>query len=161
MTSVHTARDTDQHTAAVLELLPLLHQLKAWARRVYTAELSERGLPLPALALLERCGVVRVSELASAARVDPSTVSRQVKALEAAGLVTRTADPVDGRVHRVELSDAGRQTLASGRRDVAASVTRHLADWDPVDLERLTEDLRRLMHDLDRNPSTTTDGIPS
>jgi DNA-binding MarR family transcriptional regulator len=61
-----------------------------------------------ALATVMRLGPIRISELAEIEGVNPTMLSRIVAKLEDAGLLRRLADPADGRVVRVEVTDAGR-----------------------------------------------------
>jgi DNA-binding transcriptional ArsR family regulator len=49
------------------------------------------------LGVLGTLGPANVNAIADALRLDPSTVTRQVLAMEDAGQVTRRADPTDGR----------------------------------------------------------------
>ncbi|MEI8239583.1 MAG: MarR family transcriptional regulator, partial [Actinomycetota bacterium] len=48
----------------------------------------------------------RMSELADALRVDPSTATRAVQRLEKAGLAERRPSTADGRVVEVQISEA-------------------------------------------------------
>lgn len=48
-------------------------------------------------------------QLADALGVEPPTVSKMVRRLEASGLVQREPDPTDGRRTRVHLTDRGRE----------------------------------------------------
>lgn len=78
--------------------------------------LAEAGLTIDASAypLLRALGVLgsaRLTELAAEVALEPSTVSRQVKTLQAAGLVTREADPTDGRASALTLTPEGRKAL--------------------------------------------------
>lgn len=51
----------------------------------------------------------RMSELAEALRVDPSTATRAIQRLEKAGLAERSPSREDGRVVEVCITDAGRE----------------------------------------------------
>lgn len=51
----------------------------------------------------------RMSELAEALRVDPSTATRAIQRLEKAGLAERSPSLEDGRVVEVSITDAGRE----------------------------------------------------
>jgi DNA-binding MarR family transcriptional regulator len=136
-------------------LLPVLMELKAWTRQVSHQHLAEQPTAsLVVLSLLERCAPARVSELAEIARVDTSVLSRHAKSLEQDGLVQRTSDPSDGRAHRLQLSDEGRRVLADGRARMAQHVAARLQGWSEKDLERLTDDLTRLLHDLCTEPTS-------
>lgn len=50
----------------------------------------------------------RMSELADALRVEPSTATRAVQRLVSAGLAERIPSPEDGRVVQVEITPRGR-----------------------------------------------------
>jgi len=66
--------------------------------QLYGAQLRVSGLSQTALA--ERIGV------------DPTTLTRNLKPLGAAGLVQSVPDPADRRVHLLTITDAGRARLA-------------------------------------------------
>lgn len=142
------------HAHAAQLLLPVLMELKAWSRQLGQQQLSDHPTAsLVALGLLERCAPARVSELAEVARVDTSVLSRLAKSLEHQDLVERSSDPSDGRAHRLQLSPAGRRVLAEGRSRMASLMAERLTDWSSEDLERLTADLKRLLHDLSTDPT--------
>src|SRR3546814_18249914 len=56
---------------------------------------------------------VRLTDLARQLGLDPSTASRQVKALAALGMVARVGDPGDGRFARLLFTPAGSAGLVS------------------------------------------------
>ncbi|WP_405522746.1 MarR family transcriptional regulator [Streptomyces canus] len=85
--------------------------------------------------LEERDGC-RATDLAAHYALDKSTVSRQVAALERAGLVERRQDPEDHRVLVLHLTEAGRHILGQVTVSRRAAVGERLADWSPEDLER-------------------------
>jgi DNA-binding MarR family transcriptional regulator len=93
-----------------------------------------RGLERPAYMLLSRVainGPSRLSGLAVEACLDLSTVSRQVAALETAGLVRRTADPSDRRASLIEATDTGTEVFLANR-DAWLAIWRELiGDWTP------------------------------
>ena len=96
-------------------------------------------------------GDARPSDLASALELDLSTVSRQVKHLEAAGLVVRRPDEVDGRACVLSLTDQGRDGLSAVRTTRAKLLDAVLTDWpdeDRADLLRLLERLVTDVHNL-------------
>jgi DNA-binding MarR family transcriptional regulator len=72
------------------------------------------GAQLSALSVLMG-GPRTLGELASLEQVQPPTMSRLVRELEEAGLVTRTRDADDARVVWVEWTAAGREVLSQGR----------------------------------------------
>lgn len=74
-------------------------------------------------------GPARLSTLADDVRLDLSTISRQVAALEAAGLVTRATDSSDRRAWLIKATDAGYQTFVRNREVWLATMRDLLADW--------------------------------
>src|SRR5437867_2073655 len=64
-----------------------------------------------ALATIERRGPLTPSELAGYERVQRPTATRVLARLEEAGLVTRAADPADGRSSLVSVTVEGRALL--------------------------------------------------
>ncbi len=91
---------------------------------------------------------MRMSDLAGLLELDLSTVSRQARQLVDGGLVTRVADPADGRACLVSLSDRGRDVLEavrSARHDVLRNA---LDAWSPADRASLASLLSRLAHDM-------------
>jgi DNA-binding MarR family transcriptional regulator len=68
---------------------------------------------LAALSTLKRHGPMSPGELAGHERVQPPSMTRVVVALEAAGLVTRTPHPTDGRQVIIGLTPAAEEMLAA------------------------------------------------
>ena len=78
--------------------------------RAFDAALAEAGGTLPMWLILmslkgQRHGAQR--QLAQAVGIEAPTLTHHLNRMEAAGLVTRTRDPANRRVHRVELTAAG------------------------------------------------------
>jgi MarR family transcriptional regulator for hemolysin len=83
-------------------------------RRAFDDALARVGGSLPTWLVLvsltaRRHGAQR--ELADAVGVEGPTLSHHLNRMEAAGLITRTRDPANRRVHQVELTEAGEATL--------------------------------------------------
>lgn len=66
---------------------------------------------------------VRITTLSEDVLLTQAGISRLVARLEAAGLVERVADPVDGRASRIRLTEAG----AAAQRRVGLRHGRHVA----------------------------------
>ena len=92
---------------------------------------------LAALATLERSGPLTPRELAAAERVQPPSMTRLTASLEAAGLVTRTAHPSDGRQVLLAVSAEGTALLHEDRRRRDAWLAQRLQDLPAEDLEVL------------------------
>lgn len=126
-----------------MALLGIMRQLKAVA--------ALRCEPGTAVFLLHHMTVPRrVSDLATCAGLDTSTVSRHVKALEDAGLLSRAEDPADRRAWRLEITPAGRELLVDTRRAWADFVGGATVDWSAADRAALTNLMTRLAGSMDR-----------
>lgn len=103
---------------------------------------------LDVLVMVSRHPNIGVSALGRRLDVDQSTASRQLRPLEARGLVARTEDPVDRRVVSLavtrEGADVVRRVRQVGDRDVEAA----LASWSREDRELLGGLLDRLRAEL-------------
>ncbi len=104
-------------TSADQELASRLrHAVARGARRLRQESGNDLSPSLnAALATIELHGPLTPSELAVRERVQRPTVTRVVYRLEEAGLVTRAADPADGRSALVSITPAGRALLAGAR----------------------------------------------
>ncbi|GAB3127069.1 MarR family transcriptional regulator [Streptomyces calidiresistens] len=102
----------------------LQHEVAVFARRAEQTRLGGLG---PArnsmdraayllLSKLDQEGPTGVKALAAGMGIDSSTVTRQVAPLVDAGLVTRSADPADGRAVVLRLSQRGGERLEEVRR---------------------------------------------
>ncbi|MGY1644327.1 MarR family winged helix-turn-helix transcriptional regulator [Geodermatophilus sp. SYSU D00703] len=107
------------------------------SRTVWLVLLALRGGP-----------VATQRELAEALGVRAATLTQQLDAMEAAGLVARVADPGNRRVRRVELTDAG-LALFDRLRDAARAHDEQLrAGLAADDLARLAAVLDRMRRNV-------------
>src|SRR5437764_14378108 len=86
------------------------------------------------LATIERRGPITPSELAACERIQRPTATRVIARLEEAGLVSRAADPADGRSSLVSITADGRALLARLRANKDAFLARRLERLDPDEL---------------------------
>jgi DNA-binding MarR family transcriptional regulator len=107
---------------------------------------DKAGLVL--LGQLMEQGPMRLSDLAGAVQLDPSTVSRQVRALCEGGFTVALEDPADGRVRRLQISDKGRTEVESVARELGEVLGRAVSGWPKKDVDALTALLTRLADDL-------------
>jgi DNA-binding MarR family transcriptional regulator len=123
-------------------------QLTILLRRVQSIHVSTSSgdvdLDRSAYGILGRLadeGPQRIGLLASAFGLDPSTVTRQVQALERLDLVVRQPDPEDRRASILDLSEEGREVFERTRSYRRQRLEEALDDWGQSD----REDLARLL----------------
>lgn len=100
-----------------------------------------------ALYTLAHHGPSRLTALAAAEHVTQPAMTQVIARLEAAGLVSRGADPDDGRVVVVDITDAGRDLSArrrAARAVVLAEITERLPDDDVAALQAAVGALERI-----------------
>jgi DNA-binding MarR family transcriptional regulator len=85
------------------------------------------------LATLERSGPSRLTSLAAKEGVTQPAMTQLIARLQESGLVIRTADPADGRVVQVQLTEEGRATLARRRAVRAERLAEILARLSPAE----------------------------
>jgi DNA-binding MarR family transcriptional regulator len=95
-------------------------------------------------------GPQRLGALAQSFGLDPSTITRQVQALEEIGLASRQSDPKDRRASILDLSDTGRQVLEETRNHRRAVLQQVLSDWSRADLDEFGRLLKEFNASLDR-----------
>jgi DNA-binding MarR family transcriptional regulator len=110
------------------------------------AELGSQGFT--ALAVVQREGHVRVSEVADQLSVDLSVASRQVAALVLAGYVEREPDPDDRRATRLRPTELGTQVLRDSHRRMVDTAGCALGDWSEEEVAALAKQLERLREDF-------------
>ena len=109
-------------------------------------QLGASGTPLAVLKALSRSdeGRARPGDLAAAAGVAPSVVSRVLPRLEEDGLVTRRRDEADARSCHIILTLEGREQLAAIQREYAEVLQGALVDVPAEEVRRMPETLGHL-----------------
>jgi len=140
---------SEQSCVALLDQLPVLGLLKRELRR---SGVLPGTVPMTALAVLAdgeaAAEPIYLTGLAERLQIDPSVASRQVHQLIGLGAVARVADRRDRRMHRLQVTPAGRQLLARARQQAAQAVAGQLTHWQEGDLTILIDLLGRLRIDL-------------
>lgn len=106
----------------------------------------------------------RMSEVAGALRVDPSTVTRMVQRMEAAGLAVRSPHDGDGRVVTVELTAKGHvihESVAARREAILRDLLAELGDADGLRLVELLESFIAVLDDYVAHTDQTPPHGPS
>lgn len=104
--------------------------------------------------LLDERGALRISEIAAHEHVSRPTTTGTVGRLEEGGLVVRTQDPADCRSWLVDLTDLGRQRLATWRAALTDDVGPLLEDLSPEDMAALRR-TARILHRINENVEGT------
>ena len=90
-------------------------------------------------------GTASVTDLATAAQVNPGAMTRLLDKLEQRGIVARVADPTDRRALRIHLTEAGLaiwQDINHCGQRVRERATRGMSDADRETLTRLLAQVR-------------------
>jgi DNA-binding MarR family transcriptional regulator len=138
------------------------HQLSAFLRRARSVsqDLSRQVHPdlEPAayglLSVVRRRGPIRLTELASCIGVGKPSVSRQIAFLESLGLVSKEADPLDGRAQSIRLTAKGEEKMHQVQDARRGLVRERLSEWPAEDLQTLAAYMGRL------NATYERDGFP-
>lgn len=152
MTPAPTSPNPTDRDADVGELAPRLRLAVARLHR-RMRQSAEPGLTisqLSALASIERHGPIALGELARIEQVQPPTITALAGKLEAAGLVARTIDTTDRRIHRVDVTPAGSKWLTRHRTRKNAYLARKLRalpDADHATLAEAATILERIMNE--------------
>jgi len=151
-------RDTDVHAQIGRQFGLFLRR----AERLHAdLRLDQDGLDLERAGylLLGRIvadGPARVSTLADDLALDLSTVSRQVAALEAAGLVGRTTEASDRRASVIAATDLGVAVFDRNRAIWLATLRDLLADWTAAERAAFARLFARLNDSIAARLDATT-----
>jgi DNA-binding MarR family transcriptional regulator len=153
----------EAHIEAFVNLVSAVERAPAYRGRLARAvspPLPHSGISV--LTIAERFGPLGVKEIAERLGVEQSTASRQIRPLEAAGLLARDPDPTDGRAVRLRITDAGRRARERVRQVWLADIAYVLRDWDEDDRVMLGDLLARFRESFlelaDRRPSPRRPG---
>ena len=95
-------------------------------------------------------GPHRLGALAQAFGLDPSTITRQVQALEEAQLAVRRTDPSDRRASLLDLTDEGRQALEQTRAFRRERLRLVLTEWSADERADFARLLAKFNHSVDQ-----------
>lgn len=139
--------DTARATALAGDLRVLIAKLKRRLReQSHLGDLT--GSQLSVLNRLERDGPATVTSLARAEGMRPQSMGATVAALEAAGLVSGSPDPTDGRQTILSITPACRARVDAGRAArqdwLFRALQKHLAPAEQEQLAGALDLLKRL-----------------
>jgi MarR family transcriptional regulator for hemolysin len=130
--------------------LQVTHTAKVLTR-AFDEALAEAGGSLPVWLVLvslksQRHGMQR--DLAEAVGIEGPTLTHHLNRMEAVGLITRTRDPANRRVHLVELTDEGEAAFQRMRRSATTFDRRLRHGLDAQEIDLLSTLLRRLRENV-------------
>jgi DNA-binding MarR family transcriptional regulator len=102
------------------------------------------------MARLADDGPQRLGSFATAFGLDPSTITRQVQALERAGLAARTTDVTDRRASILDLTDEGREVLMRTRAYRRERMREAMSDWTDEDRAEFARLLTKFNSSMDQ-----------
>ncbi|MET4590241.1 DNA-binding MarR family transcriptional regulator [Arthrobacter sp. 754] len=96
------------------------------------------------MAVIRREGPIRLTDLALNIGVGKPSVSRQIAFLESLGLVSKEADPLDGRAQAIRLTEKGEEKMHQVQ-DARRQVFRErLGEWPVGELQTLAAYMAKL-----------------
>ncbi len=95
-------------------------------------------------------GPQRLGALAHTFGLDPSTITRQVRALEETALATREVDPTDRRASILHLTPEGEHVLERTRTHRRRQLEHGLADWTDKERKEFARLLTKFNASVDR-----------
>jgi DNA-binding MarR family transcriptional regulator len=148
------AMRTDSWHGPVADGGPALFRLvRFWSRR-WVADAARDSdadavhvgyvLVLEAIDACTMNGSAAIGDVAVELGLDRSNASRMLAAAVAAGLVTKTVSPADGRRTELRATASGSELLASARAWQRETFTQLVADWPVDDARRFAGYLERL-----------------
>ncbi len=101
------------------------------------------------LVRLAEAGTERATDLCGYFRIGKATMSRQLKALETMGFVSREPDPADGRASLVRLTAEGSARFHEVRGARRTALRHRLSAWAPTDIDTLARLMERMNGDME------------
>lgn len=115
------------------QLLRLTRRTQAIHVRTSRIDIMLERSSYAILCLILDEGPQRLGTIATAFTLDPSTITRQVQAVERAGLAVKTVDPSDRRASLLSLTDQGREAIEHARAHRREVLGKVVKDWSAED----------------------------
>ncbi len=151
MQDAHNDYDITDFHGALLDIISVMNQPLRDEQILQAAGIQLEQMLFPLLVAVGRHGPVGVVELADHLGRDYTTVSRQVKKLEAQGLACKQPNRHDRRISEVTLSASGQQmidSIAVARRRLMNQV---LAQWPEDEVQALFRLTRKYADSLQKS----------
>jgi MarR family transcriptional regulator for hemolysin len=130
-----------------------LTRISRGVSRAFDESLAEAGGSLATWVVLVSLKARRHTmqrEIAADVGIEGPTLTHHLNRMEAAGLVTRTRNPANRRIHNVELTPAGEELFFLLLKTVQAFDQRLRAGLEPAELDRFSTMLDRLSANVSR-----------
>ena len=101
------------------------------------------------LSVIRREGPIRLTDLAQNIGVGKPSVSRQIAFLESIGLVSKEADPLDGRAQSIRLTEKGEEKMHQVQDARRRDFRERLGEWPVEELQTLAEYMAKLNSTFD------------
>src|SRR5271156_4615347 len=152
VTSTRKLESVDSISATLAQIVRLSLSRSAFARQSSAAdtELSQPSYML--LRVLIDEGPLPMGHLASMAQMDVGMATRRVQALVDAGLVTRRADPSDGRVSVIDPTPNGERAVGALHEVRREHLARALSNWSAAELQQFDRLLTKFLCDTKKTP---------
>ncbi|WP_333011813.1 MarR family transcriptional regulator [Kluyvera sichuanensis] len=137
MQYAHNNYDITEFHGALLDIIGVMNQPARDEQLLQAAGVQLEQLLFPLLVAIGRRGPIGVVDLADNLGRDYTTVSRQVKKLEAQGLAHKQPNAHDRRISEVTLSEQGQAIFAQIARARQTLMNRVLANWSPEEVQAL------------------------
>jgi DNA-binding MarR family transcriptional regulator len=140
---------TDPNDTIEQQLFILLRRTNSIHMSTSSGEMELERSSYGILCLLLDEGPQRLGSIATAFRLDPSTVTRQVQTVVQLGLAEKATDPGDRRATVLSLSDRGREAVQETRAYRRRMLEAILNDWSVEDRELFGAYLARFNGTID------------
>lgn len=110
------------------------------------------------LYLVNQLGTCTQKQLIALIKVDPGSITRQIKQLDEDGYIVRASDPDDNRLTRVRLSATGQALVRRTMIKRREFLDRMLAGISPAQVEAFLETMTRIEKNLDASEGSDERG---
>jgi DNA-binding MarR family transcriptional regulator len=132
-----SAEGPQPSSAAVARLRLIVARLYRQLAQASSDDLNLTYAQLSALARTQEYGPVRLGELAALEHVAAPSLTRTLRPLAAAGLISKEADPSDGRSLLVRITEDGGELLGRIRRERSELLARRMSRLTPEQSDAL------------------------
>ena len=150
MQDAHNNYDITDFHGALLDIISVMNQPVRDEQLLQAADVQIDQILFPLVVAIGRYGPVGVVELADRLGRDYTTVSRQVKKLEAQGLALKQPNAHDRRISEVTLSERGKTLIERIAVARTRLINQVLAEWAEEEVAALFRLTRKYADSLQR-----------